>query len=154
MDATGAARLMGVLAAMADYVVCLNADEIMVLSDRVSAADVGPEPHAVCAYPLLLKLGSLFVELVGSGTKAAGELPVTLTEAELWLLRGKVTTGDKTATDPLFGVKLLAKIYTGLLQLNGAGTWPLADEESPADKAQTVERLKGWAERKEPTTDG
>lgn len=121
----------------------------MVCSDRVRNDDHNTEDQPCSAYPLLLKLAGVFVELVGDGTKQSHAVTIYVTEPEAWLLRSKVTTGDKSASDPLFGVRLLSKLYRVLLAFD-AGELPLTDEESPADKAQTVERLKGWAEHKEP----
>src|SRR5439155_16440969 len=89
----------------------LNRDEIMVLTDRVLNGDSGTDEKPVRAYDLLLKLGSAYLEAVTLDGVKGPEVPIGLTEAEAWLLRAKVTSSDKMATDPLFGVKLLRKIY-------------------------------------------
>jgi hypothetical protein len=148
---------------VAETTVALNADEVMCLSDRVLNHDCGTEPMCLSAFPLLLKLGSLFVELVGSGTKQGGELPIVLTEPEIWLLRGKITTGDKTASDPLFGVRLLNKLYTALLELNGAdpGLPDGEHQELPltADQKQAIgqhleaESIREWEEKEKQNYD-
>jgi len=105
----------------------LNADEIMCLSDRICNPDCGTEDQRVSAYPLLLKLGSAFVEVVGSGQKKEGMIPIAITEPEAWLLRSKVASTDKMASEPLFGVKLLTKVYKVLLAFNGLGDLPSSE---------------------------
>src|SRR4051812_11070452 len=79
----------------------LAADEIMVLTDRVLNGDHGTEDMAVSVHPLLLRLGSSYVEMLGDGKKP-GELPIAVSEAEAWLLRSKITSGDKSSSDALF----------------------------------------------------
>lgn len=115
---------------MADQKLWLNPDEIMLLTDRVRNDDRNTEDQSVCAYELLLKLGSLYVEAVGSGTPISTELVVAVSESECWLLRSKVQSGDKTARDALFGVKLLTKLYRALLafQIN-LTVWPDSDSD-------------------------
>jgi hypothetical protein len=73
---------------------------------------------ACSAYPLLLKLGSAYVEMFGDGNKKSGEVVVAVSEAEAWLLRSKVNSADKSPADALFGVKLLSKVYRCLLAYN------------------------------------
>src|SRR5439155_20635484 len=88
----------------------LTAEEVLVLTDRVMNADRGTEDMACGAYPLLLRLGSAYVEMLGNG-KQTGEITLAISEPEAWLLRSKVSSADKSASDALFGVKLLCKIY-------------------------------------------
>jgi hypothetical protein len=95
----------------------LTADEVLVLTDRVLNQDRGTEDMACSAYALLLRLGSAYVEMLESGKKP-GEIPIAVSEAEAWLLRSKVTSADKSASDQLFGVKLLSKLYRVLLAYN------------------------------------
>src|ERR1041384_920141 len=95
----------------------LTADEILVLTDRVQNQDRGTEDMSCSAYPLLLRLGSAYVEMLGEG-KQSGEISIAVSESEAWLLRTKVASADKSASDPLFGVKLLCKIYRVLLAYN------------------------------------
>jgi len=125
----------------------LNADEIMCLSDRVCNPDCGTDDQRTSAYPLLLKLGSAFVEMVGSGHKTEGTIPIAVTEPEAWLLRSKVASTDKMASEPLFGVKLLTKLYKVLLAFNGLGEMPSSDF---ADDGMTEEQkcaLTEWREK-------
>ena len=100
---------------MSDQTLWLNANEIMLLADRVRNEDRGTEDMPTCSYPLLLKLGSLYVEAVGVPLPIKDDIPIAVSEAEAWLLRSKVQSGDKTAADGQFGVKLLTKIYRALL---------------------------------------
>jgi hypothetical protein len=95
----------------------LTADEILVLTDRVQNHDRGTEDMSCSAYPLLLRLGSAYVEMLGEG-KQGGEISIALSEAEAWLLRSKVSSADKSPSDALFGVKLLCKLYRVLLAYN------------------------------------
>jgi hypothetical protein len=95
----------------------LTADEVLVLTDRVQNQDRGTEDMTCSAYSLLLRLGSAYVEMLGNG-KQTGEIPIAVSEEEAWLLRSKVTSADKSASDPLFGVKLLTKVYQILLAYN------------------------------------
>jgi len=125
--------------------VSLTADEVMVLTDRVLNHDRGTEDMAVCAYPLLLRLGSAYVEMLGEGKKP-GEIPVAVSEAEAWLLRSKITSGDKSSADALFGVKLLTKIYRVLLAYNIDIPMPNcggADDEFTDERKAALRRWMG-----------
>lgn len=129
-----------------NQVLMLTADQILVLTDRVQNADVGVEPHGLSAYPLLLKLGSAYLDAFGDGTKREGEIPVSVTEAEAWLLRGKVNSADKSPTDALFGVKLLCKLYAVILAFNPLITVPESggvDDEMTDDRRQALKRYLG-----------
>lgn len=115
-------------------VLTLVADEVMLLTDRVLNQDKGTEDMAVSVYPLLLKLGSAYVEAFGDGSKRPGEIYLGVSEAELWLLRSKIVSADKMATDTLLGVKLLVKIYRGLLAYNTEGVAIGALPDGPAEE--------------------
>lgn len=130
-----------------NQVLSLTADEIMLLTDRVSNGDVGVEPHGLSAYPLLLKLGSAYLDAFGDGTKRAGEIPIAVTEAEAWLLRARVSSADKSPSDALLGVKLLCKLYAALLAYNGAPS-NLPSAEGDGQELTDADRsaLKRWAE--------
>src|SRR4051812_11570087 len=125
----------------------LNADEIMCLSDRVCNPDCGTDDQRTSAYPLLLKLGSAFVEMVGSGHKTEGTIPIAVTEPEAWLLRSKVASTDKMASEPLFGVKLLTKLYKVLLAFNGLGEVPCSEfaDDGMTDAQKCA--LAEWSEK-------
>ena len=124
----------------------LTAEEIMVLTDRVLNTDHGTEDMACSAYALLLRLGSAYVEKLGA-TKRDGELPIAVSEAEAWLLRSKITSGDKSQADPLFGVKLLSKIYRCVLAYNTPDLPDVGgvDDELTADKRAALRRWVGGA---------
>ncbi|HZT06027.1 MAG TPA: hypothetical protein VFC51_03285 [Chloroflexota bacterium] len=121
----------------------LNAEEILVLTDRVLNQDRGTEDMSCSAYPLLLRLGSAYVEMLGDG-KRSGDVPIAVSEAEAWLLRSKVTSGDKSPTDALFGVRLLCKLYRVLLAYNTELNLPEADgvEEELTDERRAA--LRRW----------
>jgi hypothetical protein len=125
----------------------LNADEVMCLSDRVLNHDAGTEEQRMSGYCLLLKLGSAFVELVGSGQKQPGTVPIAVTEGEAWLLRSKIISSDKTASDPLFGVRLLTKLYTALLAFNGVDELPECESGDGAMTEQQKVALAEWREK-------
>ena len=125
----------------------LNADEVMCLSDRVLNHDVGTDEQRMSGYCLLLKIGSAFVELVGSGQKQPGNVPIAVTEGEAWLLRSKVTSSDKTAADPLFGVRLLTKLYTVLMSFNGVDGLPECENTDGAMTEQQKLALAEWREK-------
>jgi len=121
----------------------LTADEVLVLTDRVQNTDRGTEDMSCSAYPLLLRLGSAYIEMLGEG-KRAGEIPIAVSEAEAWLLRSKISSADKSSADALFGVKLLCKLYRVLLAYNT--DLPLPESED-ADDEFTDERraaLRRW----------
>jgi hypothetical protein len=121
----------------------LTADEVLVLTDRVQNQDRGTEDMACSPYPLLLRLGSAYLEMLENG-KQDGEIPIAVSEAETWLLRSKVTSGDRSASDPLFGVKLLSKIYRVLLAYNV--DLPLPDVGGTDDEFNDERRaaLRRW----------
>jgi hypothetical protein len=129
---------------MTEYALALNRDEVLTLADRVENDDPGHAPHTLSAYPLLLKLGSLYLELTEDGVESSREAAVQLTEAEAWLLRAKVSSFDQTATDPQFGVRLLRKLYAALLACDaGADVLPAAaDNHEPANQATLVRLWK------------
>jgi hypothetical protein len=125
----------------------LNADEVMCLSDRVLNHDAGTEEQRMSGYCLLLKLGSAFVELVGTGQKQGGTVPIAVTEGEAWLLRSKIISSDKTATDSLFGIRLLTKLYTALLSFNGLDGLPVCETSDGSMTEQQKVALAEWREK-------
>ena len=115
----------------------------MLLTDRVTNSDYvdgNVDPRA-----LLLKLGSAYVELIHEDGGRSGEITVGLTEAEAWLLRGKVSSADKLATRPRLGVQLLRKLYRVLLDFNTQLDLPssAAIDEEP-DKRQVADAITRW----------
>ena len=131
----------------------LNRDEIMVLTDRVQNTDGGTDEKRVQPYDLLLKLGSAYLEAVTLDGVKGPEIPVAVTEAEAWLLRSKVSSSDKMATDPLFGVKLLRKLYEILERYNAGLELHLAEGVREERDAQSIkEALARWRESQDGRT--
>lgn len=131
----------------------LSRDEVITLTDRIQNTDSGTEEKLVYPYTLLLKLGSAYLELVTVDGAMQPEVPIAVTEAEAWLLRSKVTSMDKTATDPLFGVKLLRKIYEILEDYNTQIDLQTATEVEEKDPASIREALARWRESEDARTD-
>jgi len=132
----------------------LTRDEILVLTDRVQNTDSGTDEKPVRPYDLLLKLGSAYLEAVTLDGVRGPDVPVAVTEAEAWILRSKVMSSDKTATDPLFGVKLLRKIYEVLERYNAGLNLKLAQDAREEEDAQTIiEALARWREAEDARTD-
>ena len=97
----------------------LSRDEVIAVTDRVRNEDAGTEDQRVTAYRLLLKLASAYIEVTEPAwVSTTATVPVAVTEAEAWLLRARVSSADKLASDALFGVKLLRKLYRLLLDFN------------------------------------
>src|SRR5688572_25696709 len=124
---------------MASEILCLTRDEIMVLTDRVQNTDVGTDEKPVRTYDLLLKLGSAYLEAVTLDGMKGPDVPIAVTESEAWLLRSKVTSSDKMATDPLFGVKLLRKLYEVLEHCNNGVNFQVADVAGEEKNAQSIQ---------------
>jgi hypothetical protein len=119
----------------------------------VQNADAGTDEKRVCAYDLLLKLGSAYLEAVTLDGVKGPDIPVAITEAEAWLLRSKVTSSDKMATDPLFGVKLLRKLYEILEGYNTGFEVRLADSGREERDPQAIkEALARWREAQDGRT--
>ncbi len=127
-----------------DGTLSLNAIEIMLLADRVQNSDVGEKGQEVTSFHLLEKLGSAYLEMVGPEKLQDGEVPLVFTEAELWLLRSRVTSSERgTENDPLFGIHLLRKLYEAILKAQ-APRFLTADEEDDSDKDSVKSRLVRW----------
>lgn len=105
----------------------LTRDEVILLTDRTGNDECGTQYKPFDGYQLLLRLGALYLELVDPDGSPGAKGQMAVTENEAWHLRSRVTSGDKLATDPLFGVKLLRKIYRVLLDFNNHMDLPTAD---------------------------
>jgi hypothetical protein len=130
-------------------VLTLTRDEVMVLTDRVQNTDWGTDDMRVISYRLLIKLGSLYVEIVDpaqSDATAHGDMRVT--EAEAWLLRSKVQSSDKMSSDAMFGVKLLRKLYQLLLEFEADVQFKVVDFEGPAMNNVRAQ-LNVWKQKEE-----
>ena len=123
----------------------LTRDEIMVLADRTLNTDYGTDEQPVKPCALLLKLGSAYLEAMTLDGVKGLDVPVAVTEAEAWLLRAKVTSSDKMATDPLFGVKFLRKVYDLLERFNdGLDALPISETAGEQMTSEQRQALKGW----------
>ena len=124
----------------------LTADEIRILTDSLGNED--KEDGKVIAKPLLLLLGSAFLEMLPPEAPKAGTVTIRVTEPQAWLLRSKVNSGMRTDRQPKLGLECLAKLYRLLLAFDAAeATGTLADatlegtrdrQWSDEDKAQFV----------------
>lgn len=99
-------------------ILLLNADEAMLLVSRIKNDDRDFETQTPIAKVLLLKLFSIFNELVKDGELRPGESPLGATEKELWLMRQCVEVGDKSPKGKNIGIPLLRKIHQLLIELN------------------------------------
>jgi hypothetical protein len=131
----------------------LTRDEVITLTDRIQNTDCGTEEKFVRPYDLLLKLGSAYLELVTLDGAAHPEVPVAVTESEAWLLRSKITSMDKTALDPLFGVKLLRKLYEILEAYNAGLDLQTTSDAEDRDPRSIREALARWREKENGRTD-
>lgn len=134
----------------------LNRNEVMLLADRTLNTDAGTPDHQVIAYRLLVKLGILYLELVTTTGSSDAECNITVTEAEAWLLRSKVQSGDKIGSDPLFGVKLLRKLYRLLIDFDAdTDSLPISESDGEHMDREHRENLTLWRqlEQKEGSDD-
>jgi hypothetical protein len=115
----------------------------MWLLDRIRTEDQGTEEMKVISYRLLGRLGSLFLEMTTDDGVTDGTLPVTLTEAELWWCKDKVSTADTYGADKLFGVRLIRKLLTALLAIENPQL-PDAIEHTEPDRATVGEGFDRW----------
>lgn len=133
---------------MSEWTVALTRDEVICLTDRVANTDRGTEDMALSSYPLLLKLGGLYLELVQpDGSNSTREVAVTLSEAEIWLLRSKVTSGERSASDAMLGVKLLRKLYGALLAIDAESSMPqilVTTEDGLRFSSSQIQRWKQY----------
>lgn len=90
----------------------LTATEVLLLTDRVQNTD--REDGREIAKPLLLKLGSAYLEMIGERPKD-GLSTIWVTEPEAWLARSKFNSGDRCDADPKLGIHMLRKLYAILL---------------------------------------
>ncbi len=123
----------------------LDRDQCMLLTDRTKNDDYGVEEQRVIPCVLLLKLGSLYLEIVQEDS-VKREGSIAITEGEAWLLRSKVTSSDKTAADPLFGVKLLRKLYAILVSFDSEVPFVVGTSEEPAMDSATRAALTAHLE--------
>lgn len=104
---------------MEPLILRLNGEEVLLFCNRIKNSDVDFATGTPIAGNLLLKLFSIFNELVTDQGFDVQEKPVCLIEKELWLLRSYVSSSDRISDrNPLLGLRLMRKIHALLLQAN------------------------------------
>ncbi len=104
----------------------LTAMEVMLLTDRIQNTD--RDEGREIAKPLLLKLASAYLEMIGERPKE-GVCTIWVTEPEAWLARSKFNSGDRIDADPKLGIHMLRKIYKILLAFDAKlDEWPEATD--------------------------
>jgi len=120
----------------------LSGHEVVFLSDALRNGDgvKAIEDEVSCLRPLLLNLGSAYRELVDVTGIADGPVSIAVTEAQCWLMKSKVRTGDLAIDGKTnVGVGLLLKLYGLLLELQSGleGMEVAAYDEPPiSDEAR------------------
>lgn len=100
-------------------VLALTGLEVVWLSDAVRNAKTikEDEDEQSCVKPLVLNLGSAYLELVKPDGIIDGPVEIAVTEAQCWLMRALVRTGDLAIDGKTnVGVPLLTKLYGLLMQ--------------------------------------
>lgn len=110
---------------MTELPLALTADEIRILSDAIRNTD--KEDGVECAKPLLLKLGSAFIEMLLPDKAKDGAVTICVTQPQAWLLRSKLDSGLRTDKQPKLGIEALRKVYEILLRFDSDLTLPDAD---------------------------
>lgn len=131
-------------------VATLNCDEIISLTDRVHSEDGGTEEQRVHIFELLRKMASVYLEAADVKIKgSARDIPIAFTEPELWLLRNRVTSNEKTSTDQLWGVKLLVKLYVAILAFDSPvnDISPIAVTEPT--RLEVQQAVRKWRDQEE-----
>lgn len=98
----------------------LSGLEVTFLSDALRNGDgvKAIEDEVSCLRPLLVNLASAYRELVEPTGIADGPVTIAVTEAQCWLMRAKVRTGDLAIDGKTnVGVGLLRKLYGAILDL-------------------------------------
>jgi len=137
----------------------LTPREILYLTDKIENDDCGWEDQEVDTFELLRKMADRWLAVVrpllanqmDQAELSSKLLAVDLTEAELWLIRTKVSSLDGTPEDPKFGIRLLEKIFSGLLNPETEKGWLARQMGQPTGdgELEKVDVLKLMAEWKE-----
>lgn len=101
----------------------LSGLEVVYLSDNLRNADNidAEQKEFACLKPLLLNLGSAYVELVSDAGISVGPVTIEVTKAQAWLMRSKVKTGDLAIDGQTnVGVGLSRKLFAVLLEFEEA----------------------------------
>ena len=123
----------------------LTRDECYVLTDSVYNQDYGIDEQWVNVRVLILKLASLYLELVKIDAPN-NEATIWVTEPETWLLRSKMNTSFKTSNQQHLGIQLLRKLYEVLLQFDAETSDLLIAEEIETMSPERKESLRLWNE--------
>ncbi len=131
--------------------ITLNRDEVILISDRIINNECGTMEKPVDIYKLLIKVGSLYIDLVDPyNPTQVRESVIGISESEAWLLRSKVSSGDRVQSDSSIGVKLLRKIYRILIDFDLEDDIPAlvsTDEPGISMDSQRKNSLSEWKER-------
>ena len=125
----------------------LTAVELVFLADSINNRDTvegdeeNPKSDRPIARHLLLKLASLYLQLVSPTGLSAEKATVYVTEHEAWLLRGKVNTASTGIDKSIIGPALLLKLYDLLLKFQEPAYEWIPTEEP--DYAPARLRLEG-----------
>lgn len=99
---------------------------VMILADRIANAD--KDDGIEIGKALLIKLGSLYCEMVLPDKPKAGTITLEITEREAWLIRSKVNSGDRVDSEPKLGITILRQVYRALLAFDADLSLPDAGE--------------------------
>lgn len=124
---------------MTELPIELTADEIRILTDAIKNAD--KEDGHECAKPLILKLGSAFLEMLHPDKAKDGAVTIFVTERQAWLLRNKLDSGLRTDKQPRLGIECLRKVYTILLRFDADVSLPDAEGDRTLIE---VKQSHGW----------
>ncbi len=101
-------------------IIKLTPEEVLFLTDKIENDDYGAEEQECDPFELLRKFAGAYRSVATAllqhqEDQMPSEYLLDLTEPELWVLRGKVSSLDGHAQNPRFGMRLLNKIYQALL---------------------------------------
>lgn len=105
----------------------LTACEVRILTDALRNTD--QEDGQPCAKPLILILGSAFLEMLHPDKAREGTVTVHVTQRQAWLLRSKLDSGLRTDKQPKLGIEALRKIYVVLLRFDADLHLPDAESD-------------------------
>jgi hypothetical protein len=142
MNADMAGEVEGVEMEGSPGTLSLTWEEVMLLTDRVANNDMVEGAHG--PKDLILKLGSAYLESIHESGGKPGEVTLVVSEAEAWLLRGKVNSFDKMANRPQLGIGLLRKIYRVLLAYNATVDLPVVAGRDELDRHTVREAMARW----------
>lgn len=107
------------------YTIVFEPDELIVLERMLTPSEVstpldkGFLPPDTPSKLLCLKIGCAWAQAM----EIRASTPMAFTEAELWILRERVTTQDMVGRNPV-GFTIKAKVYGALGAMDAAGAMP------------------------------